>query len=69
MDPYKLDEAMHVSDLAALARAARAVLARAVRDEPEVVSIRILAEVAGPFADVSVELVSKGGMGLGGFSL
>ncbi len=64
-----LDEQLHVAELAGLAVYARAVLARACDDEPEVVSLRLNCEVEGRSASISVEPVGASGLALGGFGL
>lgn len=69
MNPDRFDEAIHVAELAGLAVYARAVLARAVSAEPDVVSLRVACSVTASGADVDCELVGATGMALGGFSL
>lgn len=63
-------EVCRVAELAALRMAALAVLGRAGSDDPEVQSLRLQVESDGfgqPF--VSVELLGKADIPVGGFSL
>jgi hypothetical protein len=64
-----LDEQLHVAELAGLAVYARAVLSRAISDEPEVVSLRLFATANGHHADLDVEVIGAQGVALRGFGL
>lgn len=64
-----LDEQLHVAELAGLAVYARACLARAISDEPEVVSLRLNATADGRTSSVEVEVIGSDGLAIGGFGL
>lgn len=65
-----LQQAMHHAELAGLAVYCRAVLARMSVDEPEVVSLRLACTFESPgLSVIEVEMIQRGGMAIGGFSL
>ena len=67
---HNLDEQMHAAELAGLACYARAVLARAMENEPHVLSLRFTVEAdPGSVAPITAEVLDATGLALGGFGL
>lgn len=63
-------EAQHAAEMVGLAVYGRAVLGRAVEDEPEVVSLRLsVTHQASGLSVIEWELVDRQGMALGGGGL
>nr|WP_316639175.1 hypothetical protein [uncultured Roseateles sp.] len=63
-------QAQHAAELAVAAMALRSLFARELLETPEVVSLRFTVEAAGEgAASVDCEVISAGGMAIGGFSL
>jgi hypothetical protein len=70
MHAHSLEESFHAAELVGLAVYCRAVAARAVSAEPEVVSLRLEVTFESPgLSVIEVELIAKGGFAIGGFSL
>lgn len=64
-------EASHAAEFAVLAMALRAVHARAVSDEPEVLSLRLTVtpDALPGLAVIELEFVNRAGMAVGGMGL
>lgn len=67
---HSLVEAAHAAEFVGLAVYARAVLGRAVSDEPEVVSLRLsCTHQSSGLSVIECELVDRAGNAVGGWSL
>lgn len=63
-------QAQHAAEMVGLAVYGRAVLGRAVEDEPEVVSLRLSVTHQGPgLSVIEWELIDRHGMAVGGGGL